>query len=515
MNAPVPRPPDAPRVLPRDAQSILELAARSMFDLFANASEGMLLVDRDARVVWINDQYRRYLPALGFEREEDFVGHPVSAVVQNTQMHQVLKTGKPILIDLLTNRAGTFVVSRIPLRDADGAVIGALGIVLFDQAETNLKPVMEKFSLLQRDLDDARRELAVQRSRPAATGQRLSRYTFASFVGTSAAAVEVKRQARRAAQSSSPVLLLGETGTGKEVLAHAIHAASARAGGPFVGVNIAAVPETLLEAEFFGVAPGAYTGAERKGRDGKFRLADGGTLFLDEIGDMPLALQAKLLRALQEGEIEPLGSNKLIPFDARVIAATSRDLVRLVREGSFREDLFYRLNVLPIRVPPLRERTEDLAALVEVLGEDIALRSGEQPPELGADALALLARQPWRGNIRELRNVLEQAAMRADSHFLGREPIEAVLRETPGARIGPGDEPLRSASRSGGSALGAPVSPGLLRPLDEQVAELERAAIAAAMDRCNGNKVAVARLLGISRAKLYERLRPEGVGPSA
>ena len=263
MNAPVPRPPDAPRVLPRDAQSILELAARSMFDLFANASEGMLLVDRDARVVWINDQYRRYLPALGFEREEDFVGHPVSAVVQNTQMHQVLKTGKPILIDLLTNRAGTFVVSRIPLRDADGAVIGALGIVLFDQAETNLKPVMEKFSLLQRDLDDARRELAVQRSRPAATGQRLSRYTFASFVGTSAAAVEVKRQARRAAQSSSPVLLLGETGTGKEVLAHAIHAASARAGGPFVGVNIAAVPATLLAAEFFCVAPGAYTASER------------------------------------------------------------------------------------------------------------------------------------------------------------------------------------------------------------------------------------------------------------
>ncbi len=513
MNTSVPRQTHAQRVLPRDAASILELAARSMFDLFANASEGMLLVDRDARVVWINDQYRRFLPALGFTREEDFVGHPVSAVVQNTQMHKVLETGKPILIDLLSNRAGTFVVSRIPLRDADGAVIGALGIVLFDQAETNLKPLMDKFSLLQRDLDDARRELAMQRSRPAATGRRQSRYTFASFVGTSVAAVEVKRQARRAAQSSSPVLLLGETGTGKEVLAHAIHAASARAGGPFVGVNIAAVPDTLLEAEFFGVAPGAYTGAERKGRDGKFRLADGGTLFLDEIGDMPLVLQAKLLRALQEGEIEPLGSNRLVPFDARVIAATSRDLVRLVREGSFREDLYYRLNVLPVRVPPLRERTEDLAALVEALGEDIALRSGEQPPELSADALALLARQPWRGNIRELRNVLEQAAMRADSHFLDREQIEAVLRETAGSRIGTSDDILRTSPRMAG-ASGAPVSPSLLRPLDEQVAELERAAIAAAMDRCGGNKVAVARLLGISRAKLYERLRPGSGNPA-
>ena len=492
--------------LPRDAQSILELAARSMFDLFANASEGMLLVDREARVVWINAQYRRFLPALGFPREEDFVGHPVSAVVQNTQMHKVLETGKPILIDLLSNRAGTFVVSRIPLRDDAGAVIGALGIVLFDQPETNLQPLIAKFSLAQRDLDEARRELATQRLKHSA-GKRQSKYTFTSFVGTSAAAVEVKRQARRAAQSSSPVLLLGETGTGKELLAHAIHASSARAQGPFISVNIAAVPDTLLEAEFFGVAPGAYTGAERKGRDGKFRLADGGTLFLDEIGDMPLALQAKLLRALQEGEIEPLGSNKLIPFDARVIAATSRDLVKLVREGSFREDLYYRLNVLPIRVPPLRERSEDLAALVEALGEDMALRSGDQPPELSADALDLLARQTWRGNIRELRNVLEQAAMRADSHFLGREQIEAVLRENPGARIGlPGDA-LRSATRGAVSA-GAPVSVTLLRPLDEQVAELERMAIAAAMDRCGGNKVAVARLLGISRAKLYERLRP-------
>jgi DNA-binding NtrC family response regulator len=178
---------------------------------------------------------------------------------------------------------------------------------------------------------------------------------------------------------------------------------------------------------------------------------------------MPLALQAKLLRALQEGEIEPLGSNKLIPFDARVIAATSRDLVKLVREGSFREDLYYRLNVLPIRVPPLRERSEDLAALVEALGEDMALRSGEQPPELSPEALALLARQPWRGNIRELRNVLEQAAMRADSHFLGREQIEAVLRETAGCAHRPGGRRVPAGTeagrRFGRAGVAQPVAP--------------------------------------------------------
>ena len=480
--------------LPRDAQSILELAARSMFDLFANASEGMMLVDRQARVVWINDQYKRFLPALGFEKVEDFVGHPVAAVVQNTQMHQVLETGKSILIDLLSNRAGTFVVSRIPLRDSAGEVIGALGIVLFDHAETSLQPLVGKFTLLQRDLDDARRELASERLQQS--GQRQSKYTFASFVGTSPAAVEVKRQARRTAQTSSPVLLLGETGTGKELLAHAIHAASERRRGPFISLNIAAVPDTLLEAEFFGVAPGAYTGADRKGRDGKFRLADGGTLFLDEIGDMPLALQAKLLRALQEGEIEPLGSNKLIPFDARVIAATSRDLAVLVREGKFREDLFYRLNVLPVRVPPLRERRSDIPALLEVLGEEMALRSNDRQPELSPDAIALLSAQTWRGNIRELRNVLEQSAMRSDSASIGRAQVEEVLKESGIERIAPAlvvSDVAASASDP-------------LRPLAEQVAELERRAIAAAMEATGGNKLAASRMLGISRAKLYERL---------
>ena len=473
--------------LPRDGQSILALAARSMFQLFSSVSQGMFLVDRSGRIVWINDGYQRFLPALGFTSVDQFVGHMVEDVIPNTQMRRVLETGQPVLIDLLTNRAGTFVVSRIPLRDEQSNdLIGAIGIVLFDHPETTLQPLISKFALLQRDLDDARRELA---------SQRRTKYTLASFVGVSPAAVEVKRQTRRAAQSASPVLLLGETGTGKELLAHAIHAASARAAGPLVSVNIAAIPDTLLEAEFFGVAPGAFTGADRKGRQGKFRLADGGTLFLDEIGDMPLSLQPKLLRALQEGEIEALGSNKVIAFDARVIAATSRDLAALVRDGKFREDLFYRLNVLPIRVPPLRERRGDIQALVEVLAEDMALRSGTAPPELGADAMALLSAQTWRGNIRELRNVLEQAAMRTDSNQIGVAELEAVLRESGIEQIAPpavAAHPQRRATD--------------LRPLAEQVAEVERQAIEAALAHTRGNKFAAAKLLGISRAKLYERL---------
>jgi transcriptional regulator with PAS, ATPase and Fis domain len=492
--------------LPKDAQSILNLAARSLFDVFADASEGMLLVDRSGSVVWINDQYRRYLPALGFASEAEFVGQPVSSVIQNTQMLQVLQTGKPILIDLLTNRAGTFVVSRFPLHDDAGQVIGALGVVLFDQPQSNLQPFLAKFTLMQRELDEARDALAVQRR--VGAGLRQARHSFASFIGSSSVVTDLKRQARRAAQSGSPVLLLGETGTGKELLAHAIHASSPRARGPLVSVNIAAVPETLLEAEFFGVAPGAYTGAERKGREGKFRLADGGTLFLDEIGDMPLGLQAKLLRALQEGEIEPLGSNQLQAFDARVIAATSRDLAQLVREGLFREDLYYRLNVLPLRVPPLRERASDIPALLEVLAEELTLRSGVPHPELSAQAVALLSAQHWRGNVRELRNVLEQLLLRSDTGVIDAEDVAQVLRLSGLSDISPAS-PLSAVDAEGGAwASGDRLAqaPDLQRPLAQQVEELERRAVAAALQATQGNKVAAARMLGLSRAKLYQRL---------
>jgi transcriptional regulator with PAS, ATPase and Fis domain len=452
-------------------EDILKLAAHSMFETFSSMVQGMLLVDRGGRVVWINDAYKKFLPALGFERPEDFVGRAVEDVIPNTLMRQVVESGKPILIDLLTNKAGTFVVSRIPLRDEKGEVIGALGMVLFDRPEAHLQPLIAKFARLQQDLDEARRELAAQRR---------TKYTLQSFLGSTPAALEVKRQARRAAQTDANVLLVGETGTGKELLAHAIHAASVRAARPFVALNIAAVPETLMEAEFFGVAPGAYTGAERKPRDGKFKLADGGTLFLDEIGDMPASLQGKLLRALQEQEVEPLGSNKVVKVDVRIIAATSRDLKALVADGRFREDLYYRLNVLPIRVPALRERFGDLEALADALLESIAARSGMPQRELAPSALAALCAHRWPGNVRELRNVLEQAAMLTDRMRLEAEDFAGAL-EGPRSRTD--------------------------HSLPQQIAALERKSIEAALAATGGNKVSAAKLLGISRATLYEKLK--------
>jgi transcriptional regulator with PAS, ATPase and Fis domain len=426
--------------------------------------------------------------------------------VPNTLMAQVIDTGQPILVDLLTNHAGTFLVSRLPLRDALGDVIGAMGMVLLDHPETTMQPLMAKFSGLQRELNEARQQLAAH-----LTQHRKPKHSLASFVGASAAAVEVKRQARRVAQTDSTVLLLGETGTGKELLAHGIHAASLRAAKPFIGINIAAVPETLLEAEFFGVAPGAYTGAERKGRDGKFKLADGGTLLLDEIGDMPLGLQSKLLRVLQEQEVEPLGSNQVQHVDVRIIAATSRDLPAMVAAGSFRADLYYRLNVLPIRLPALRERIADLEALVETLADDIARRSGLAHKSVSADALDLLARHPWPGNIRELRNVLEQATLMTDDPLLTARHFGGLMASA--------DAPARAdrvhaamapqAAATSDRALHAhPKEAAIahIKPLPQAVAELEARAIHEALAATGGNKLAASRLLGIARATLYEKL---------
>ncbi|NCT85682.1 MAG: AAA domain-containing protein [Comamonadaceae bacterium] len=483
--------------IPQDVDGLLRLAAQSMFDVLARSAEGMFVIDRSHHIVWISEGYKRFLPALGFTGEHEFVGRRVEDVVPNTQMLQVLQTGKPVLVDLLTNKAGTFLVSRLPLRNDAGEVIGALGLVLLDHPETTMQPLIQKFARLQQELEDTRRQLAAEVS-----AKRRPKYTIASFIGASPAALEVKRQARRVAQTDSTVLLLGETGTGKELMAHAIHSASRRAQRPLVSVNIAAVPETLLEAEFFGVAPGAYTGADRKGRDGKFRLADGGTLFLDEIGDMPLALQAKLLRVLQEQEVEPLGSNTVMRVDVRVIAATSRDLAAMVAAGQFRADLYYRLNVLPIRVPALRERLEDIEALAEALGEDIARRSGMPQKLLSPDAIEWLMRQPWPGNIRELRNTLEQVSLMSDdmqltaAHFQGGVALPAAVATAAAPAPAPAAAP----------AAPAVTTAQAVAPLPELIEALERDAIARALQATGGNRMAAARLLQISRASLYERL---------
>jgi transcriptional regulator with PAS, ATPase and Fis domain len=322
---------------------------------------------------------------------------------------------------------------------------------------------------------------------------RQTKYNFAHFIGTSAASLEVKRRARRSASAESPVLLLGETGTGKELLAQAIHGASPRAHKAFVSINSAAIPESLLEAEFFGTAPGAFTGADRKGRAGKLQIAQGGTLFLDEIGDMPLPLQSKLLRVLQEKEFEPVGSNEVIQSDVRVIAATSTDLEAAIKRGEFRADLYYRLNVLPIQVPPLRDRLDDLPALSEAILEE--LRSQH---ELNREALELLGQHAWPGNIRELRNVLERAALLSDDLMLNATDIRAAIGTfTPVERVAP-----------------VTIEPVAHETFSAARERFDRQLIEAALTQCGGKVVEAAARLGLGRSTLYKKMVALGIAES-
>ena len=467
-----------------DYGRIVRIAMQSLFERLDALCEGAIAVDRDARICWINDKYAQ---RLGLARPADALGREVEEIIPNSLMREVVRSGEPIILDIMEFGDESFVVTRMPLRDEANAVIGAIGFVLYDRLH-HLKPLVGKFAALQAELLRARQKLA---------GQRRARFTFSDLIGSHPVFLETKRQALRAAQLDTTALLLGETGTGKEMLAQAIHAASLRAARPFIGVNVAAVPETLLESEFFGTAPGAFTGADRRARDGKFVLADGGTLFLDEIGDMPLHLQAKLLRALQEQEIEPLGSNRVTRVDVRVIAATGVDLAGRVADGRFRSDLYYRLNVLPIRLPPLRERLSDLEALCAHLLGQIALRTGLPQRDIAPDAIARLAAYDWPGNVRELRNALEQVVMLGDTPRLGAGDFAAVLPG--GAAIAP---PLPAVAAD-------PAEPA--QSLALAVAQAERTAIMAALAACQGRKTAAAARLGISRATLYQKIATLGL----
>src|SRR5690554_6175974 len=447
----------------------------ALFPMFEEASAGAIAVDRDANITWINSSYSELLGLLDVSQA---LGKPVHKLIPHTRMPEVVETGKPLLLDIMEHNKQQLVVTRLPYYDDEGDIVGAVAFVLYDDLQP-LTPLVAKYRRLHSDLAAARKALAKQ--------NRGTRYSLGDFVGGSPAALEVKRRARLAAGRDMPVLLLGETNTGKEVLAQAIHAVSPRADKPFVGINVAAVPENLLEAEFFGVAPGAYTGADRRNREGKFQLANGGTMFLDEVGDMPLPLQAKLLRVLQEGEVEALGSNKVTAVDVRLIAATSRNLEAMIAEGTFRSDLYYRLNVLEITSPPLRERLADLGVLCETLLGEICEAQGMRG-EITDAGIAALSNYDWPGNIRELRNVLERAlTMSEDSDLLDADAIFKVLPR--------GGRRLDSAQ---------PARP--VRRLARIVAEAEAQAIEEALVSCRGNRTRAARLLGISRSVLYEKL---------
>ncbi|KAA3626603.1 MAG: sigma-54-dependent Fis family transcriptional regulator [Proteobacteria bacterium] len=465
--------------------ALREEALRTFSRSFDEYFEYSITVDREARVTWISEPYYRFL-----DLHESPVGKPIVAIIPNSYMPEVVRTGVPVFLDLLHVRDQWVVVSAFPLTAEDGVVIGSFGFVVLGQMN-RLKPLLGKFSGLQEKLRAAQQELRKRRA---------PRYQLSQVVGQSEKIWSIKKQIRQAARFDMPVLLMGETGTGKELFAHSLHAVSTRVDGPFITVNVAAVPAALLEAEFFGVAPGAYTGADRRGREGKFKLADGGTLFLDEIGDMPLELQAKLLRVLQEGELERLGSNQLEYIDVRVVAATSKDLSALIEQGRFRADLYYRLSGFPVSLPALRERVEDIEFLCEKFLEEMSARFGGQQKELSAEALELIKGHQWPGNVRELHNVIERLCVMEEGHYID---VDRVIEVLPDLQT---RQPLPVTTRARPRA----VDPATLK-LAGRVAQVEREVILEALDVAGGKRVQAARLLGISRATLYQRLERMGI----
>ena len=440
-----------------------------------NAYEGIVIVDKDGKIIMFNGAYADFLGI----KPEDAIGRHVTEIIENTRMHEVIKTGIAEIGQLQRIGKHNAVVQRLPIKINDQVVAG-VGKIWFK----DLRDMENLFKHLQ-SLQD---ELAYYKEELRRTQG--GRYTIENIVGNSPRIIRLKDLIARAARSSSTVLILGESGTGKELVAHAIHNLSSRSHHPFVRINCAAIPENILESELFGYAEGAFTGAQRGGKVGKFELAHRGTIFLDEIGDMPFSMQAKLLRFLQEKELERLGENKTRHIDARVIAATNQDLPKKIKKGEFREDLYYRLQVMTLEVPPLRERKEDIPFLVNYFIEKFNREFGRLIRKVDSKVMETLLSYEWPGNVRQLENVIERAYNLTEGDCITLEAL-----------------PLYLAEMSPRTPIKEGVSLSLLQAKDE----LEKNTIETILKEVQGNRSKAAKLLGITRASLYQKLKKYGL----
>ena len=406
-----------------------------------------------------------------------------------------------VLLDVwLPGQDGLGILSRVREADAELPVVVISG---HGTIETAVKAVrlgaqdfVEKPLSLEKTLLAVRNALRRGRleSEVRALKQRLDeRYVM---VGESPALRRLRAEIEQAAPSNGRALVFGENGTGKELVARAIHAGSLRASGPFVEVNCAAIPEELIESELFGHVKGAFTGA-LAARKGKFELADGGTLFLDEIGDMSLKTQAKVLRALQEQRIEPVGGAGSVEVDVRVIAATNKNLEEEIQRGRFRDDLYFRLNVIPFHVPPLRDRREDIPLLARHFIHHLSAEHGRRPRALAPEALAALSQLPWPGNVRELRNIIERLVIMTPGDTIERRHLPGSLLETL-----PEEAPAAAAGAGDGGTL------------VEAREAFERRYILEKYRECGGNMSRTAEVLGVERSNLYRKMKAHGLLPT-
>jgi PAS domain S-box-containing protein len=431
-----------------------------------NSYEGMVVIDNQERIILMNQFFLDVLEL----KSQDVIGKYISDISPDSHLPQTLKTGLAQFGETWHLGGRDFIIMRVPI-EREGKIVGAIGKTLFKNMEI-AKIFAKKVMKLEEDLAYYKEELGRFHA---------SRFAFDDIIGESPAMKEAKSLAERAAKTSSTVLILGESGTGKEVFSHAIHESSLRSKGPFIKINCAALPENLLESELFGYAEGAFTGARKGGKPGKFELADKGTIFLDEIGDMTLTMQAKLLRVLQEREVERLGGTQPTKVDVRIIAATNRDLHQMVMEHKFRLDLYYRLNVLTIELPPLRERREDITSISKAIIRKINHRLGMTIDGLTSESLSVLFAYDWPGNIRELENIIERAMVTCDETWI--HPKHLSLSGNLEHHLQANDTTLEIA-----------------------LAEAEREIIQGALRRAQGNKVHAAKILGIHRSVLYKKL---------
>ncbi|WP_406677193.1 sigma 54-interacting transcriptional regulator [Neomoorella carbonis] len=433
------------------------------------AYDGIIALDEEGRITVFNPVAEK----LSGWRAGDAIGRPVTEVIPNAQCHTLLKTGKPELGELLDIGNTRVVANRVPII-VDGRTVGVV-------------TTFQNISSLQSLEHKVRRRLAGR--------GHVAKYTFADILGESPALKEAVRLAREYASVQSTVLIHGETGSGKEMFAHAIHLAGPRQDGPFVAVNCAALPENLLESELFGYAEGAFTGARKGGKPGLFELAHEGTIFLDEIGEMSPRLQARVLRVLEEGEIMRLGDDRIIPVNVRVIAATHRNLAQMVKEQSFREDLYYRINVLNLEIPPLRERGADVLLLAEHFLQEFCRQLQRPAVNLTPEAARELLQYRWPGNVRELRNCMERLSLRCHDTNISAADVRQALG-------------LAATPEPGVPGEGAP-GEGRLESLAGQVNILERGLIMRVLAETGGNKAEAARRLGVSRTTLWRKLKAE------
>jgi sigma-54 dependent transcriptional regulator, acetoin dehydrogenase operon transcriptional activator AcoR len=441
------------KLIEQEAAEKLTISKNRLTRIIDSIEEGIIAVDEGGRIMHTNAVIEEVLGARG----EDLAGQLVETYFSGAYVGALLRDGTAF--------------TNIELRIGDQSRSTHVLI--------SGKPVGEKNAgsiLALKKMDDVYKVINNLTSSPLAT-------SFDEIVGASPQIGQLKRQALRVAVSSSNILITGESGTGKELLARAIHHASPRDGKPFVALNCAAMPETLIESELFGFEEGAFTGAARGGRPGKFQLAHGGTIFLDEIGDMPLHLQPKLLRVLQEKTVERLGGHKSVAVDVRVIAATNRVLEELVARGEFREDLYYRLSVIPLHIPPLRSRVGDVRLLITHLLRQYGGKLGKSIKGFTGNAEEALLAWPWKGNVRELANAVEYAVNMEQTAYISFESLPVRIRE--------------------GMASPAAGAVGVLRSTETDAI---RRALGECGESLEGKKRAAA-MLGISLSTLYRKIK--------